>query len=427
MLLPAQVIPFLTHSDYSVRYHAANFLGDAHDPAPATADDLWRVFDLYGMQRDESTVEGALVCLARVPCTDAAITRLLEHFADGPVGLCRLHLTAALDGISFDLLRVRWDEIAASAGIPEDSKGHLETRLDLASRPLELLWDDLIKHATSLCGKRFGDFDLRISQRLIEALARHPDVFGPRALDTLHGETTIDWLEPLCLDLIAAMRYEPAVEVLLDVLRDENAPHEFARRALNRIGSVDVVQRIAGLYPQQGWDFRLSAGSVLGDIKRPESEAAVLDLLPAEQDGEARTLLAIALCDLCSREGVEIVRQMAVDGTFDDSIDEPEALVLTVGQMVGYEPPEAPQWREAVALREAELRQVRAEMMRGSLAPNSAARASEKAKRPRPQRTYDAAPVPEERASPRVGRNDLCPCGSGKKFKKCCLKQAGMT
>ncbi|MDK9721646.1 MAG: SEC-C metal-binding domain-containing protein [Rhodospirillales bacterium] len=23
--------------------------------------------------------------------------------------------------------------------------------------------------------------------------------------------------------------------------------------------------------------------------------------------------------------------------------------------------------------------------------------------------------------TPKVGRNDLCPCGSGKKFKKCCL------
>lgn len=24
------------------------------------------------------------------------------------------------------------------------------------------------------------------------------------------------------------------------------------------------------------------------------------------------------------------------------------------------------------------------------------------------------------RSSPKIGRNDLCPCGSGKKFKKCC-------
>ena len=26
------------------------------------------------------------------------------------------------------------------------------------------------------------------------------------------------------------------------------------------------------------------------------------------------------------------------------------------------------------------------------------------------------------RSQPKVGRNDPCPCGSGKKYKKCCLK-----
>jgi uncharacterized protein YecA (UPF0149 family) len=31
-----------------------------------------------------------------------------------------------------------------------------------------------------------------------------------------------------------------------------------------------------------------------------------------------------------------------------------------------------------------------------------------------------AAPVPVRRDQPKVGRNDLCPCGSGKKYKKCC-------
>jgi uncharacterized protein len=33
----------------------------------------------------------------------------------------------------------------------------------------------------------------------------------------------------------------------------------------------------------------------------------------------------------------------------------------------------------------------------------------------------DRSPEPV-RASPKVGRNDPCPCGSGKKFKKCCIK-----
>jgi SEC-C motif-containing protein len=31
-----------------------------------------------------------------------------------------------------------------------------------------------------------------------------------------------------------------------------------------------------------------------------------------------------------------------------------------------------------------------------------------------------SGPRPVKRAAPKVGRNDPCPCGSGKKFKKCC-------
>ena len=43
--------------------------------------------------------------------------------------------------------------------------------------------------------------------------------------------------------------------------------------------------------------------------------------------------------------------------------------------------------------------------------------------RPRP------APVPADRARPTPGRNDSCPCGSGRKYKKCCIagdQQAGL-
>lgn len=36
------------------------------------------------------------------------------------------------------------------------------------------------------------------------------------------------------------------------------------------------------------------------------------------------------------------------------------------------------------------------------------------------RKTPDIDQAPLRRASPKVGRNDLCPCGSGKKFKKCC-------
>lgn len=30
---------------------------------------------------------------------------------------------------------------------------------------------------------------------------------------------------------------------------------------------------------------------------------------------------------------------------------------------------------------------------------------------------------PYVRQAPKIGRNELCPCGSGKKYKKCCKEQ----
>ncbi|PCC69059.1 SEC-C motif-containing protein [Nannocystis exedens] len=32
----------------------------------------------------------------------------------------------------------------------------------------------------------------------------------------------------------------------------------------------------------------------------------------------------------------------------------------------------------------------------------------------------DHGPAPYVRTAPKIGRNDPCPCGSGKKYKKCC-------
>jgi hypothetical protein len=41
-----------------------------------------------------------------------------------------------------------------------------------------------------------------------------------------------------------------------------------------------------------------------------------------------------------------------------------------------------------------------------------------------PTEMASAARAPSARATPRVGRNDPCPCGSGRKYKHCCLRAA---
>jgi hypothetical protein len=36
-----------------------------------------------------------------------------------------------------------------------------------------------------------------------------------------------------------------------------------------------------------------------------------------------------------------------------------------------------------------------------------------------PDCDHDSPATPYQRSEPKVGRNDACPCGSSKKFKKC--------
>jgi preprotein translocase subunit SecA len=45
--------------------------------------------------------------------------------------------------------------------------------------------------------------------------------------------------------------------------------------------------------------------------------------------------------------------------------------------------------------------------------------------RPPERRPEAGRPTPAARQGQRVGRNDPCPCGSGKKYKKCCLARGG--
>jgi len=43
--------------------------------------------------------------------------------------------------------------------------------------------------------------------------------------------------------------------------------------------------------------------------------------------------------------------------------------------------------------------------------------------RPKVEKIVRKAPVRQLVSYPKVGRNDRCPCGSGEKFKRCCMRR----
>jgi hypothetical protein len=439
MLSPEQVLPFLLHEDADVRSHALGYFADAHDPAPATADHFWEAVDRFGIDAFSRRYGG----LSALPQTDASITRALTALVETePDTSHASQLLGAISEAPLEIVRARRAEIFNAAEITESVRKCLADRIELAEVPLADLWERLLKLSADRDAAGDGGHDWRAADRLTEALSRHGEAAAALAMDRLTTGPDEDWMEIFAVQLLGKLRHGPAaahilkrMEIDTDILREE------AVRALVGIGTVDVVQRIEAFYPGKPWHVRLYADDPLGRIKRPESERAILNLLKHEDKPDLIGSLGYGLCELCTTEGLEAVREMIVQKMYDPQMAELDEPLLAVGKMVGYEPPEAAAWREKIAEREA-ARERRMQEFAGPRGLDALMREMKRRfiasggnfsgddwntdpdndidrLRPAPD-----AIVPIRRESPKVGRNDPCPCGSGKKYKKCCQSKA---
>jgi hypothetical protein len=359
--------------------------------------------------------------------------------------------------MDIELVRRHLDAIKSADGVTPEVVAHLYERLKLAEEAPQPLWDRLMAQAAELENKQFGEADALAAERLIEALARGPEFSAEPTAALLRDPSVHDWREVIAADLAGELRLgtPEAVDALIDKLKDEEADilWETAAEALVRIGDASVVERLAERFPKEEWGFRISAAGILGRIKRPQSEAALVRLIDGESDREVLTFLAASLLDLCpaDAESLERVRRLVLEGRYEPGTADVPATLLAAGAMVGYVPPEAGQWK---AGREEERkrwasgaadadgifaavrsRKFGAEEL-GTVGqilgippearPLPPLRPAVRNRRDTPGRrgTTNYAPAQHARTirrpAAKVGRNDPCPCGSGKKYKKCC-------
>ena len=161
-----------------------------------------------------------------------------------------------------------------------------------------------------------------------------------------------------------------AIDIVVDAARRDGA------QALE--ASLDWLAGIVG-DESEDWDLRASGASALLDFPR-ERHRALLEDLAARQSGW----------------GVHFSEQ-DVRREFDRSRDEPGWLRFA-DPWTFYTPEEIMRRQERWANEDAEDLN---------------------------EEPLDEAQAPYVRAGPKIGRNDPCPCGSGKKYKKCCLPKPG--
>jgi hypothetical protein len=160
----------------------------------------------------------------------------------------------------------------------------------------------------------------------------------------------------------------------------------------------------------------MSACHVLQHVHSDLAVTTALEFLPSEKDLTVRTFLAGGLASQLAFEAIEPIRQLVLAGDYDESCADLKRNVVEAATLMEVEFPEREQWKAEVEQerleRESKLRE---ESLEDDNWENGDAELDAGL-----DLDYEDEMPP---ARQKVGRNDPCPCGSGRKFKKCCLNK----
>ena len=169
MLLPHQVIPFLSHPDEILREQAITYFRQAHDPAPLTADDVWAALDKL---ESSAPTDNLIRLLPNLPGSDAATHRLIAAVGDDKYLEAEDEILNALEDLDIAQLQRHADAILAVPDLPEDVRDNINERLELAKLGPDELWDRLLRYMDNNKANYWDELEHGPAQRLVKALAK---------------------------------------------------------------------------------------------------------------------------------------------------------------------------------------------------------------------------------------------------------------
>jgi hypothetical protein len=425
-----QVRQALKHPDRKVRAAALDYFAMSFSRNPAIMRDVIAAIERFGT-RETFPSWFPLENLAQTEDTVAwAMKRLESPFSTDPDREFSRYLQPLLLAADRQAVDPHREAVLALPGLSRSTAARLRRRFELASTPPDQLWRRLEEIAAAGQGKRRRkDIESSEAKAIVAVLGRDASN-ADRMTQWLRqefdrdAETPMAWLEVFATRMAGEMRFEPAVSLLVEKLDvGEEVLSEEANVALMKIGTDAVIQAVRDRYPNAEYHFRDYAVRLFGGIHTDLAVTAGLEILSLEEDDEARVWLATDLAHQFSTEAVEIGREVLREAPGYCRYELQTALVAAC-KLMGYEVPELKEWEEEIALSEQifpdddhfELD------TRSPLFDDTASDALDDLPSVRLgdlDAVEDVQPL--TRAAP-VGRNDPCPCGSGKKYKKCCLR-----
>lgn len=430
----------ILHPDIEIRDRATCYFAKSFSTDISIMPLVFEAVETYGRENDAYRLIGAS---RELPQTESTIAWVIDEL--------NAEQTDKYENYAYNLSMVLVEAdptllLSRESDILEARHFHAELRTPLTERLRMLSWDE------ATCWQRLEEFceegkdkgfsnqvNLGYANRIVEALARYGQAYEPRVrelltvkLDDYTGHP-MAWLEPLVARLAGQARLESTIPLLVAKLVEDGGDllNEECGEALTRIGSPAVLHAIAEAFPAAEQHFRIYASGPLEYIHSDLAVEITLKLLEQEKDDDIRRMLAHALLGQFAHEGVEVARNLLIGRELDFDEKGLRNYLLETCTLTGERFPEYDEWLATEkAEKEEHWRRVKElednpqglllfalEKLTGKKAPEMP-----KAEPPVPLSPRRALPRKPE-AKQKVGRNDPCPCGSGKKFKNCCMKK----
>ncbi len=445
MRLPAEKIKeAILDPDPRLRLAAVCYFGRSFSPDPTIMPLVIQAFERYGSEAFEmaSFLEGLVQSEQSVAWLIRQIERI-DPDADEQSDCLFANLTDALRHADAAVLSKHERAIQELKQLDDESQEVIADRIAISALDSVALWRELTEfcHEEDLQAET-SDEDFEFGCSVVDALAAFPQQCAAPVLEILQtAEAGSSWLENMAVRLAGRIRLVEAIPSLIDLLREpELLACEDARRALTQLGTDAVVHQLEARYNTEDEGTRLAFANLLEDIHTDCSVQTALRLLEREQDQDIRGFLIRSLLLNFSSAGIELARQHVLSAPKTPDVLEVRQDLLLAAKMLGVSFPEFEAWtedcRNDAAFRRQWYESHPLTQFDGAEADLSGDEYREST------RGFDRLSeddfvdgfddgfeegyedVPPEtivRHDPRIGRNDPCPCGSGKKYKKCCF------
>lgn len=185
---------------------------------------------------------------------------------------------------------------------------------------------------------------------------------------------------------------------------------ELVEDAIVAGGDPDTLRDLLEIFPGQPWHAKLFLSSALERLRFGGFEENLIEVLRGEEADDIRVRLARTLALYGSENVVAVAKEIVEEHPEDNERQGILELICVDEILIGRESPETQRHLEHMALRHQEQK----------IRFANFERLMESATRPPEAKQSKTIPFIPAAPRPPVGRNEPCPCGSGKKFKKCC-------